>query len=103
MAGLSVREFFERAGNQLHLTVLGQGVTSRQPVTVLDVNRAGLALTGFIDNFLWERIQIFGEAEITFLEYNTDAQDRCLMKQDAGKRWSTSFSSRYPASSSQRG
>lgn len=68
MAGLSVREFFERAGSQLHLTVLGGGVTSRQPITVSDLNRPGLALTGFIDSFLWERILIFGEGEINYLQ-----------------------------------
>ncbi|MBD3162512.1 MAG: HPr kinase/phosphorylase, partial [Candidatus Eisenbacteria bacterium] len=55
MTGLSVREFFERVGHQLNLSVLGHGITSRQPITVSDINRPGLALTGFIDNFLWER------------------------------------------------
>jgi len=80
MAGLSVREFFERAGNQLNLTVLGQGVTSRQPVTVSDINRPGMALTGFIDNFLWERIQILGEAEISYLQTLDEAGRRAAIE-----------------------
>jgi HPr kinase/phosphorylase len=36
-------------------------------VTVSDINRPGLALTGFVENFLWERILIFGDTEIRYL------------------------------------
>jgi len=75
MSAMSVRDFFERAGEQLHLTVLGKGLESRQGVTVSDINRPGLALTGFVENFLWERILIIGQTEIAYL--NTLApQDR---------------------------
>jgi HPr kinase/phosphorylase len=67
LAALSVREFHERVGHPLKLTILGSGLTSRQPVTVSDINRPGLALTGFVENFLWERILIFGDTEIRYL------------------------------------
>jgi HPr kinase/phosphorylase len=66
-ASLSVREFFEKAGHVLHLTPLTPDLTSRQPVTTSDINRPGLALTGFVENFLHERILIFGETEIRYL------------------------------------
>lgn len=67
MSGMSVREFFERAGEPLHLVVAGKGTESRQKVTVSDINRPGLALTGFVENFLWERVLIIGQTEITYL------------------------------------
>lgn len=67
MTGMSVRELSERAGAQLQLKILGDGLASRQPITVSDINRPGLALTGFVENFLWERILIFGETEIRYL------------------------------------
>ncbi len=76
MTGLSVREFFEQAGSKLRLKVLGQGIASRQPVTVSDINRPGLALTGYIDNFLWERILIVGQAEIGYLNTLSEAARR---------------------------
>jgi HPr kinase/phosphorylase len=76
MTGLSVREFFERAGSQLKLQLLGQGLTSRQPITVSDINRPGLALTGFMESFLWERILIFGQAEIRYLQTLDESERR---------------------------
>jgi HPr kinase/phosphorylase len=72
MTGMSVRELFERAGPKLQLKILGDGMASRQPITVSDINRPGLALTGFIENFLWERILIFGETEIRYLNTLTE-------------------------------
>jgi HPr kinase/phosphorylase len=72
MAGMTVREFFERAGELLHLTLLGKGLESRQDVTVSDINRPGLAFTGFTENFLFERILIFGQTEISYLKALSD-------------------------------
>ena len=80
MTGLSVREFFERAGRHLNLGVLGLGTTGRQPIAVSDINRPGLALTGFIDNFLWERILIFGQAEISYLQTLDEAGRRVALE-----------------------
>ena len=45
----------------------------RFPVTVPDIHRPGLALAGFMQNYLNERIQILGETEILYL--NTRAED----------------------------
>jgi HPr kinase/phosphorylase len=76
MSGMSVREFFERAGDHLHLTVAGKGTESRQKVTLSDINRPGLALTGFVENFLWERILIIGETEVTYLLTMSEGERR---------------------------
>jgi HPr kinase/phosphorylase len=37
------------------------------PVTVTDIHRPGLALAGFMQNYLSERIQVLGETEILYL------------------------------------
>lgn len=76
MTGMSVREFYERAGTQMQLRILGGGLTSRQPITVSDIHRPGLALTGFMENFLWERILIFGATEIAYLKTLSDTVRR---------------------------
>jgi HPr kinase/phosphorylase len=76
MPGMSVREFFERAGEHLHLTIAGQGLTSHQKITMSDINRPGLALTGFVENFLWERILILGQTEVAYLRTLSDADRR---------------------------
>jgi len=76
MPGMSVREFHERSGEPLHLTVAGAGVDSLQKVTVSDINRPGLALTGFVENFLWDRILIFGQTEFAYLLTLTEADRR---------------------------
>jgi len=76
MAGMTVREFFERAGEVLHLTLLGSGLESGQDVTVSDINRPGLAFTGFTENFLFERILIIGQTEIAYLNTLAEADRR---------------------------
>ena len=76
MVGLSVREFYERAGPQLDLHLLGKNLESKQPITTSDINRPGLALTGFVENFLWERILIFGATEIAYLKTLAEADQR---------------------------
>jgi HPr kinase/phosphorylase len=54
--------------NQLNLRcVAGRKGLSRE-ITVPEVNRPGLALTGFYEPFAWERIQLFGHGEVAFLK-----------------------------------
>lgn len=42
------------------------------PVTVQDIHRPGLALTGFLQNYLNERVQVLGETEILYLNTRDD-------------------------------
>jgi HPr kinase/phosphorylase len=44
------------------------------PITVTDIHRPGLALTGFMQTFLNERIQVLGETEILFLNTRDQAE-----------------------------
>lgn len=36
-------------------------------ITIPDLNRPGLALSGFFDSFAWQRVQLFGRGEVAYL------------------------------------
>lgn len=54
--------------NDLGLKCLGARQGLLRPITVPDLNRPGLSLSGFFDNFGFQRIQIFGRGEHAYLE-----------------------------------
>jgi HPr kinase/phosphorylase len=63
LLGLDLREH-----NALDLVCLsGRSGLSRE-IRIPDLNRPGLALSGFYDNFAFERIQIFGRGETAYLQ-----------------------------------
>jgi len=70
---LSVAEFFEDTKDVFALERLTDSLEGPLPITVPDIHRPGLALTGFMQNFLNERIQILGQTEILYL--NTRGPD----------------------------
>jgi HPr kinase/phosphorylase len=70
---LTVRELFENARELFSLELVNGIEVGPLDVTVTDIHRPGLALTGFMQNFLNERIQILGETEILYL--NTRAEE----------------------------
>ncbi len=52
----------------LHLhCVCGQGGLTRS-ITIADLNRPGLALSGFFDSFAYQRVQLFGRGEYAYLQ-----------------------------------
>ncbi|UCG53120.1 MAG: HPr(Ser) kinase/phosphatase [Candidatus Latescibacterota bacterium] len=71
---LSVREFFDTNAKTLALEQLNEPLDGSLPITVPDIHRPGLALTGFMQNYLNERIQILGETEILYLNARTKSQ-----------------------------
>lgn len=73
-ATLSVEQLFEQQREQLSLELLSAGLVSRVPVTVSDIHRPGMALMGFTENFLADRIQIFGRTEIAYLSTLGEAE-----------------------------
>ena len=61
--------------NELDLRCLGGRSGLSRPITVPDLNRPGLALSGFFDNFGFERIQVFGRGETAYLNKLSEAQE----------------------------
>jgi len=63
----SVEELLEGVKDTLSLKLINGVRAGQLPITVKDIHRPGLALTGFVQNYLNERIQILGETEILYL------------------------------------
>jgi HPr kinase/phosphorylase len=71
---LSVKDFFDANAESLVLQHINDHIEGPLPITVTDIHRPGLALTGFMQTFLNERIQILGETEILFLNTREPAE-----------------------------
>ena len=53
--------------NSLNLKCIGGRRGLVREITIPDINRPGLALSGFFDSFAHERIQIYGRGEVAYL------------------------------------
>ncbi|MGI8496008.1 MAG: HPr(Ser) kinase/phosphatase [Gemmatimonadaceae bacterium] len=71
----TVSRLLELWGEALQLEVLGDDVGLAREVTSGEVSSPGLVLAGYVDRFPAERVQVFGETEITYLE-SLDAAER---------------------------
>ncbi len=74
MERLTVEQFYRDKHEDLELEVLTDSVESRTHITVADISRPGLLLSGFEENFLFERIQILGQTEIWYLSTLSDGE-----------------------------
>ena len=70
---LTVGKFLESFGETLGLSDMG-GVGLDTPIPNADISSPGLALAGYIDRFVAERLQVLGETEITYLFSLTPAE-----------------------------
>jgi len=64
---VSVARLFEDQRQELQLESLTESLASRLEITISDIHRPGMALMGFVENFLPERIQILAQTELTYL------------------------------------
>ncbi len=68
MKDITVREFFDAKKKDLALALVTEPDTLSKKIASPHVNRPGLALAGFLEVFSSERIQVFGETEVRFLQ-----------------------------------
>jgi HPr kinase/phosphorylase len=73
---LSVARLFEDQRQELQLEPLSESLASRREIAVSDIHRPGMALMGFVENFLPERIQIIAQTELTYLATLSPARVR---------------------------
>jgi HPr kinase/phosphorylase len=59
--------------NSLNLRCIGGRKGLSREITTPDLNRPGLALSGFYDSFAWQRLQIFGRGENAYLKTLAEA------------------------------
>jgi len=68
MINLRVEELYIEQKERLSLElIVGQEGLQRK-ITVPDINRPGLALAGYYDYFAFERIQVLGRTELSYLQ-----------------------------------
>ncbi|MGK2963537.1 MAG: HPr(Ser) kinase/phosphatase, partial [Gemmatimonadaceae bacterium] len=77
---LSVGQFLERTGESLSLRDIGGGVGLDKVITNSDISSPGLALAGYVDRFVAERLQVLGETEITYLASLSESERARILK-----------------------
>ncbi len=66
---ISVQFFFTECKERFKLTkVTRSEISSRKIITEKDIHRPGLALAGYVKLFTYNRVQVFGNTEIRYLE-----------------------------------
>src|SRR5580765_8181131 len=80
MGALLVSDLFKERQKELELTLLAGAKGLRRQVTVSEINRPGLALSGYLDYFPSERVQIMGIGEHTYLENMTPAKRLAVLQ-----------------------
>lgn len=63
----TVKDLLEEKGGIYHVTLLTDAAGLERPITTNELCRPGLALAGFTERFAWDRLQILGETEVTYL------------------------------------
>jgi HPr kinase/phosphorylase len=67
-AELTVSDLLKEQGERLRLELLSGEKSLARRITVADLNRPGLALSGFLDRFRSERVQVFGAGEQAYCQ-----------------------------------
>jgi HPr kinase/phosphorylase len=71
-----VEQFFKDCKDEFKLELLTPTLGSSIPITLPDVHRPAFALSGFMEFYLNERIQIIGETETVYLRSQAPEQQR---------------------------
>ncbi len=68
MKEITVRDFFDAKKKDLALSLVTEPETFGKKITSPHINRPGLALSGYLEVFAAERVQVFGETEVRYLQ-----------------------------------
>src|SRR5512136_2271829 len=68
MRAVTIRELLNERQRDFHLEVLAGDGRLDRGITTGDISRPGLALSGYMGYYLWERVQIIGITETGYLE-----------------------------------
>ncbi len=67
MHAIEVNHFHESMKNEARLRLVAGKKGLRRQIKVAEINRPGLAITGFFDYFASKRVQVLGKVEIEYL------------------------------------
>ena len=69
MSTIDVNTLLKEKSGDFKLKILSGNNGLGRKITVPDINRPGLALTGFFGHFPYERMQIIGTSEYVYLKH----------------------------------
>ena len=81
---LTVEILFTENKRRLNLKLVNDQVGFGRTIVNPELHRPGLALTGFLDLFTYDRIQILGNTEIQYLSSLTSAQRKATLERVLG-------------------
>jgi len=81
---LTVGMLHERMKDPLELELLGPAIGLDREITSPEASSPGLVLAGYINRFPYQRIQVLGETEISYLQSVPDLQRRDNLEQFFG-------------------
>ena len=68
MPNITVEKFYSSRSQDLELTLLNAEAGMRKIISNPEINRPGLALTGFFERFASQRVQVLGETELAYVQ-----------------------------------
>ncbi len=74
MKGLTVRQFYDTLKDKLQLRLVAGEKGLKRKILISEINRPGLALSGYIDFFANRRGQVLGKVEISYLRSLSPAE-----------------------------
>jgi HPr kinase/phosphorylase len=81
---LTVGKLYERMREPLELELLTSDVGLTREISSPEASSPGLVLSGYVNRFPYQRIQVLGETEITYLESLSDATRAANLEQFFG-------------------
>ena len=79
--GILVDTLYQKNRKKLKLKILAGKSGCQKRIMERDIHRPGLALAGFVDMFSFQRIQIFGNTEISYMKKMSPKQREEAFKQ----------------------
>ena len=78
---ITVRYFFESIKDKFKINLISDESGFDKVITTKDLHRPGLALSGYLESFSNQRVQVFGNTELKFLDQlSTKKQKEALIK-----------------------
>ncbi len=81
---LTVGMLYERMKDPLELELLGPSIGLDREITSPEASSPGLVLAGYINRFPFQRIQVLGETEVSYLQSVSDEQRAVNLEQFFG-------------------
>jgi HPr kinase/phosphorylase len=76
----TVGRLFEMMREPLQLELIGDDAGLKREIKSSEVSSPGLVLAGYVERFPSDRVQVFGETEITYLKSLSEAERRRLLE-----------------------